>query len=1134
MERSGSRQGIASSTTLAAAGRMTAPSAYAAGCCCERGPAGGNTAASDAAGTHELATEAEAGGDKSSSSSSELSSSSSDLSSSSDEEGDHHGPAHTGGQSVGNGEAGSVVASASRMCGGVTSSAAASAVDSAIRELHWHATIPADGADEQRCYTRTSSDDDSSERSTSSGEDDTARITEQHVVALAARDPAQKTTGDAVQHTAAASSRKRPVPLNRPPSMPSSMHRQLSTAGRPVAPVFPSAPAAPAARLAQFSRARSPSPSPSCNPGPERSVLKAATPLLTQLLASSSSSFHRVKYGRASAASGAPPPLASLPTVFDDIGQYTRLFRECLASEVLAAISDDLERGGRASERRAAHPLVLRIESEVGEGLVDAHITSAGNGSSERGVVELDVESTVFLTLHGHHLPANIGELPRGCLGLVTRAGAASACVRLHQAAARSALGQAVELRVYARRLSSLKGALRSYAALMMLEATGPFRSWAECCLLQPRPPPTARRPALGVQPPLEQQPMGVACDGALTAIGEVPLSAWSAPFRAAIGSQFNSSQQAAIWACVLARTGVKLLAGPPGTGKTTTVRGVISALLALRPSGMSPVAHPPTAPARISKPQIGSTTLPSLTPSVSVRGSGNAAGGVRRRRLLVCAPSNAGVDEVVVRLLTDGLIDGTTGGLRPVHGHSVHAHAPLLRLGDSDRMAPRSRLVTLDTLTSARLDLTAAEAAACGRQTGTGYTREQTKGLLLAGAEIVCTTLAGAGMEILRGGGGSGQGSSSSFDAIVVDEATQAAEPELLVALQHCAPLVILVGDEMQLPPTVVGEAARQAGYGVSMFERLVRGGHPKALLTVQYRMHPAISALPSSLFYGGQLVDAVRHADRPTPAGLPWPDPCSPVLVIDVAAGCEHSATERKREAKRQKLLDGSASELVDAPLDRTMALEANPKSGSMQNLAEAKIVLRVVQMLLSGEDPTAAATSAHVGPSATPPPREGITAADVGIISPYAQQVTLIKSLLNDSCSRSGSGSSSSHRSSHLSTANIEVSTVDGFQGREKEIIVVSTVRAQLGNGPYDIGFLRDGRRMNVALTRARRGLVIVCNARTLGTPRCISARKAKCAEASRRTAGGYDGADGWVRLLENARTRGLLLNATALEQ
>ena len=77
---------------------------------------------------------------------------------------------------------------------------------------------------------------------------------------------------------------------------------------------------------------------------------------------------------------------------------------------------------------------MLRIESEVGEGLVDAHITSAGNGSSERGVVELDVESTVFLTLHGHHLPANIGELPRGCLGLVTRAGAASACVRLHQA----------------------------------------------------------------------------------------------------------------------------------------------------------------------------------------------------------------------------------------------------------------------------------------------------------------------------------------------------------------------------------------------------------------------------------------------------------------------------------------------------------------------------------------------------------------------------------------------------------------------------------------------------------------------------------------------------------------------------
>ena len=92
----------------------------------------------------------------------------------------------------------------------------------------------------------------------------------------------------------------------------------------------------------------------------------------------------------------------------------------------------------------------------------------------------------------------------------------------------------------------------------------------------------------------------------------------------------------------------------------------------------------------------------------------------------------------------------------------------------------------------------------------------------------------------------------------------------------------------------------------------------------------------------------------------------------------------------------------------------------------------------------------------------------AADVGVIAMYAAQVRLIQTALG-------------RLPAALGAAAVEVSSVDGFQGREKELIVISTVRS---NSDGELGFVRDARRMNVAISRARRGLVVCGDAATLG--------------------------------------------------
>jgi superfamily I DNA and/or RNA helicase len=302
---------------------------------------------------------------------------------------------------------------------------------------------------------------------------------------------------------------------------------------------------------------------------------------------------------------------------------------------------------------------------------------------------------------------------------------------------------------------------------------------------------------------------------------------------------------------------------------------------------------------------------------------------------------------------------------------------------------------------------------------------RQHIMGLVRA-AEVICCTCIGAGSAMLRaalrhhGGGGGG------VDAVLMDEAAQSTEVAATVALTCGCHRLVLVGDHYQLSPTVLSDAARAEGMTVSLFERLVRAGVTPCVLGVQYRMHPAISSFASDAFYGGKVSDGVSAADRPAPAGLHWPNPLfGPVMFVPSPSNAESGSD-----------VWGSGDT-------------------SKYNDAEVAIVRGIVQQLLS--------------------PAGRVPAGEIGVITPYSGQVWRLRQALGG---LRGMNDASRHHQG--SPGRVECHSVDGFQGREKTVIVVSAVRS---NERGHVGFLADWCRTNVSITRARCGLVIVGNERTL---------------------------------------------------
>lgn len=373
----------------------------------------------------------------------------------------------------------------------------------------------------------------------------------------------------------------------------------------------------------------------------------------------------------------------------------------------------------------------------------------------------------------------------------------------------------------------------------------------------------------------------------------------------------------------------------------------------------------------------------------------------LRRLRVLVCAPSNVAVDHLALKLRAAGL---KVVRLAARSREDIESEATPLALHTQVRAAiPRKVRALVDKQASGgELD-----ARAKARIARSWRAAEQK---LISSADVICTTCVGADDRRLE---------EYEFPIVLVDESTQATEPEALIPITRGAKQVVLVGDHQQLGPVVLDPAASAAGLRRSLFERLVSMGHVPLRLEVQYRMHPALSEFASNMFYEGLLLNGVTSDDRTRPgADFPWPVPDRPMMFW-------------ANYGKEEIGANGSSY------LNRVEAMNVD------------KIIARLV--------------------------RDGVLPDQIGVITPYEGQRVYIWQYLK---------LNSTVPKSALNELEVEVSSVDAFQGREKDYIILLCVRA---NEDRDIGFLKDLRRLNVALTRAKFGLII------LGNPRSLSKNK-----------------------------------------
>ena len=261
-------------------------------------------------------------------------------------------------------------------------------------------------------------------------------------------------------------------------------------------------------------------------------------------------------------------------------------------------------------------------------------------------------------------------------------------------------------------------------------------------------------------------------------------------------------------------------------------------------------------------------------------------------------------------------------------------------------------------------------------------------------------------------------------FDTLVIDEATQATAPSCWIPMTH-ARRAILVGDHKQLPPTILNPEAADSGLQYTLFERLARHHETdpeapdsiRSLLRTQYRMHETIMGFSSRRFYDDRL-----EAD----------DAVRTHTLTDL--GVERAALPEDR----RDILDPEAPLVVVDTSGIDAPERQRSGSHSRENPREATIVGQLTDDLLAA----------------------GVAPSQVAVISPYDDQVDRIEG--------------------QIDTSGVEVDTVDGFQGREKDVVLVSLVRS---NDEGRIGFLDEPRRFNVALTRARRKAVIIGDASTV---------------------------------------------------
>ncbi|XP_061055698.1 probable helicase senataxin isoform X3 [Eubalaena glacialis] len=467
------------------------------------------------------------------------------------------------------------------------------------------------------------------------------------------------------------------------------------------------------------------------------------------------------------------------------------------------------------------------------------------------------------------------------------------------------------------------------------------------------------------------------------------------------------------------------LIHGPPGTGKSKTIVGLLYRLLTER------------------------------------RGHSdeNSNAKIKQNRVLVCAPSNAAVDELMKKIILE-FKEKCKDKKNPL-GNCGDIN--LVRLGPEKSINTEVLKFSLDSQVNHRmkkelpshiqemhrrkefldhqLDELSRQRALCrgGRELQRQELDEKiakvskerqelaskikevqgrpqkTQNIIILESHIICCTLSTSGGLLLeaafRGQGG------VPFSCVIVDEAGQSCEVETLTPLIHRCSKLILVGDPKQLPPTVISVKAQDYGYDQSMMARFYKlleenvehnviGRLPVLQLTIQYRMHPDICLFPSNYVYNRNL--KTNRMTETIRCSSDWP--FQPYLVFDVGDGSE------KRD------------------------------NDSYVNVQEIKLVMEIIKLMKDK--------------------RKDITFRNIGIITHYKAQKMMIQKDLDKEFDGKGPA---------------EVDTVDAFQGRQKDCVIVTCVRANAMQG--SIGFLASLQRLNVTITRAKYSLFILGHLRTL---------------------------------------------------
>lgn len=445
---------------------------------------------------------------------------------------------------------------------------------------------------------------------------------------------------------------------------------------------------------------------------------------------------------------------------------------------------------------------------------------------------------------------------------------------------------------------------------------------------------------------------------------------------------ELDERQREAV-ALALRSLDVALLHGPPGTGKTRTLLEVVRQRVA------------------------------------------------RGERLLCTAPSNAAVDHL-------GALLAELGGLKVV------------RLGHPARISPALAALSLDAQVEddGAMDLAkewrdrarALRKSARGREGRALWAEARqldrdaaaqianVERAIVERAHVVLATCVGADHPVLG---------DRLFDAVIVDEATQAPDPITAIAAARGKQL-ILAGDPRQLGPVVISTSpAARALLGSPVFERVAAAYGSAVMLEQQHRMHQTIMEFSSRAMYGGKLRAAPAVAAHTLEELGARPDAERPgAFVMIDSAGKDWTEVQGVRGEHGERGERGARAE----PGDR--ASGGGLADPSTSNPGHAERVAAEVRRLLS----------------------RGVSPGDLAVIAAYDAQVRRLRQLL-----------------AVERAAGVAVGTVDSFQGQEREAVIVDLVRS---NERQEIGFLADLRRSNVALTRARRFLLVVADSATLG--------------------------------------------------